>query len=75
MMTLKYLMNNICIQGNVRISVWDGDEEKTIKEFYGVGDLKTQELVGFRNLYVKYIFLGGDNMLHIELESKEDHQK
>ncbi len=72
-MTLRYLINNICIQGDVRISVWEGEEEKLIKEFYGVSDLKSLNLSGFKNMYVTYMFVGGDNMLHIELQSREDH--
>jgi len=73
-MKLYELMNNTIIQGNVRLSVWDADEETTVKYFDCVDDLGLEKWVHeFEDLEIHYVFASPvDGFLHIELYSDEE---
>lgn len=67
-MKLKALLKETCIQGDVRISIWNEDEEVEVREILGHECLTDSDIRGFQNLNVKYVFASRDGMLHIELE-------
>lgn len=69
-MTLYELVNDVEVQGAVRVSEWDGDEETILFETdctddFGPGDLDE----AWEDREVGYLFCI-DNVLHIELNSK-----
>ena len=70
-MTFKNLVTNITVQGNVRISEWEDDEELYVYEFTYVDNLlslvSTEELRYLLKKHVKFMFTPGDGYLHIEL--------
>jgi len=68
-MTLKTLMKGNCIQGDIRLSVWDDQgEEKEVKCLTYVDNLACEEdAQRLKNKKVNFIFAPGDGYLHIEL--------
>ena len=75
MITLYDLMHNMTVQGDVRIRVYkDGEyDEVAMKLFRGVGDLNGEDIpADWEELEVRYIFVGGDGILNIELYMEED---
>ena len=70
-MKLKDLLTKITVQGDIRISIWDemGEYEVEVREFYGEGGLTPSAVSDWKNKLVTYIFVGQDNMLHIELNN------
>ncbi len=67
-MTLKTLMNGNCIQGDIRLSVWDDYDEKEVHYLNYVNDLAGEDIAkALKNKKVKYIFANDDGYLHIEL--------
>lgn len=75
MITLYDLMHNMTVQGDVRIRVYkDSDyDEIAIKLFRGVDDLNGEDIPDeWEELEVRYIFVGGDGILNIELYMEED---
>lgn len=70
-MTLIELTEDTTIQGNVRISYWDDDEEYVIYQIENTECLRLPaKLRKYRQRDVKYIFCPGDNFIHIEIEHK-----
>lgn len=67
-MTLYDLVNQMTIQGDIRVSVW-GEEEEDVIEFENCDDLSSEDIHKVENLEVLYIFSASDNKLHIELEA------
>lgn len=66
-MTLYELVNDITVQGAVRVSMWNDDTETVLFETeqtddFGTGDLEEE----WEDLEVGYIFCV-DNVLHIEV--------
>ena len=75
MITLYDLMHNTTVQGDVRIRVYkDGDyDEIAMKLFRGVDDLLGEDIPDeWEDLEVRYIFVGGDAILNIELYMEEE---
>lgn len=74
-MTLYELVDNVKLQGNIRISMWDfmGETEKVIATWENsvnelfVGDIEDE----WADLIVDYIFCPGDGWLHIEVKEEE----
>lgn len=75
MITLYDLMNNITIQGDVRIRVYKDDsyDEIAMKLFRNVDGLNGEDIpTEWEDLEVRYIFVGGDSILNIELYMEDD---
>lgn len=75
MITLYDLMYNTTVQGDVRIRVYKDDsyDEIAMKLFRNVDDLSGEDIPSeWEDLEVRYIFVGGDGILNIELYMKED---
>ena len=72
-MKLKELLKAVTIQGDVRISVWDDDDEIEVTEVLAKDHLTSSDVRNFLNHDVKYVFAGLDNMLHIELNLDKFH--
>ena len=74
-MTLKDLVSKVIIQGDVRISIWDelGEEEVRVLDFFGLDRLSLHDVSEIKMMRVKYMFVGGDSILHIELDPKYRH--
>ena len=75
MITLYDLMHNTTVQGDVRIRVYkDGDyDEVAMKLFRGVDDLNGEDIpTEWEDLEVRYLFVGGDGVLNIELYLEGD---
>lgn len=72
-MTLYELMNNTTIQGDVKIRVFNSeDDEVATKRFYGVGDLSVEDIPEeWEDLEVRYIYYAC-NCINIELYIKEE---
>ena len=70
-MTLYELVASVNIQGNIRISMWVGDEEKIIATWENCDQLFTGEIEEeWEDLVVDYIFCPGDGWLHIEVKDR-----
>lgn len=73
MITIKDLLNNITVQGNIRVSAWTRDgEEKVIliteqESGLVVGQLPKQ----WRDSEILYMFYPGDGFLHIEVAADD----
>ena len=65
-MTLKELTSETRIQGNVRLSAWNDDEEIFVKEYENTDGWKC-DLTRYNEWEVNYMFCPGDGFLHIEL--------
>lgn len=75
MITLYDLMQNTTVQGDVRIRVYmDGNYDEIAMMLYrNVDDLSVEDIpADWEDLEVRYIFVGGDGILNIELYMKED---
>lgn len=67
-MTLKTLMNGNCIQGDIRLSLWEDSEETEVEELRYCDNLACEEAAKkWKNKKVNFIFAPGDGYLHIEL--------
>ena len=72
MITLNDLLDNITVQGNIRISAWTRDGEKVIVMTDGYDSLFSSELPKrWRNSEVLYIFCPSDGFLHIEVAADD----
>lgn len=73
MITISDLLNNITIQGNIRVSAWTRDgEEKVIlitERESGLGAYQLPKR--WRNSEVLYMFCPGDGFLHIEVAADD----
>ena len=68
-MTLYELVNDIEVQGAVRISTWENDEERILMETERTDDLGPGDLdEAWEDMEVSYIFCV-DNVLHIEVSA------
>ena len=75
MITLYDLMHNTTVQGDVRIRVYKDDsyDEIAMMLFRGVDDLNGEDIPDeWEELEVRYIFVGGDGILNIELYMEDD---
>lgn len=69
-MTLYELVNDITVQGAIRVSSWNEHDEEDVlfqtdgTDDFGCGDLEDE----WEDREVKYIFCPGDGFLHIEIE-------
>lgn len=75
MITLYDLMQNTTVQGDVRIRVFKDDsyDEIAMKLFRNVDDLNGEDIPPeWEDLEVRYIFVGGDSILNIELYMEDD---
>ena len=72
-MTLDDMLcvGGIMIQGDVRLSVWKGDEETLIKEIRGTENLAAEKIKKYLSMEVTYMFASPDGFLHIELTQKD----
>ena len=71
-MTLYELVYNVKLQGNIRISMWVGDEEKIIATWENCEELFSGDIEDeWAELIVDYIFCPGDGWLHIEVKEGE----
>ena len=70
-MTLYELVNSITIQGNVRLSIFEDDSEKST-DYKGTYDLSDEDIEEFEDMMVTYMFYGDDGFMHIELEKSEE---
>jgi hypothetical protein len=67
-MTFGELIENITIQGKVRLSKWV-DEEEVVVKYYETENLDGEKIPrGWRELEVSYLFTPVDGYLHIELK-------
>lgn len=72
MITLNDLLDNITVQGKIRISAWTRDEEKVIVMTDGYDGLFSSELPKrWRNSEILYMFCPGDGFLHIEVAADD----
>ena len=74
-MTLYELMNNTIIQGDVKIRVFNSDDEEiAMKRFYSVDDLSVEDVSeAWEDLEVRYIYYA-DRCITIELYTKEGNE-
>lgn len=75
MITLYDLMHNTTVQGDVRIRVYmDGNYDEIAMMMYrNVDDLSGENIpTEWEDLEVRYIFVGGDSILNIELYMEDD---
>lgn len=71
-MTLYELVASVNLQGDIRISKFDGDEEKVLGVWEECEHLYCGELDDtYGDLEVDYIFCPGDGFLHIELKNED----
>ena len=71
-MTLYELCYLAKIQGNIRISMWRGEEELVIAKFEACEQLFSGYIDDeWIDLVVDYIFCPGDGWLHIEVKEEE----
>lgn len=67
-MTLEDLIQNVTVQGNVRLSVWKDDDELSVVYIQETGGLSNQKIIQPKLDYeVLYMFASTDGYLHIEL--------
>ena len=73
MITISDLLDNITVQGDVRVSAWTRDEdEKVILLTECDGGLSASRLPKrWRNAEVLYMFCPGDGILHIEVSADD----
>lgn len=72
MITIKDLLDNITVQGKIRISAWTRDGEKVIVMTDGYDGLFSSELPKrWRDSEVLYMFCPGDGFLHIEVAADD----
>ena len=64
-------IGGIMIQGDVRLSVWKGDEETMINEIRGTENLNGEKIKKYLSMEVTYMFASPDGFLHIELTPKD----
>ena len=70
-MTLYELVSSAKIQGDIRVSMWCGDDEKVISTWNNCDQLFTGEIEEeWQDLEVDYIFCPGDGVLHIEVKEE-----
>lgn len=68
-MRLYDLLNSIVLQGDIRISKWENDEEKILAVLENCDDLGAGNLdYDTEDLDALYMFAPGDGYLHIEVE-------
>lgn len=65
-MTLDDLTCYLTVQGNVRISRWEDDEEKDIMTFEDMEDMMGADLGVHAGKTIAYMFAAPDGYLHIE---------
>lgn len=71
-MTLYELVYNVKLQGNIRVSMWVGDEEKIIATWENCAELFSGDIEDeWMDFIVDYIFCPGDGWLHIEVREEE----
>ena len=67
-MTVEELANQITLQGDIRISLWEDGEETRVKTYTMVDNLSYMRIPTWvEDKEVNFIFCGGDGYLHIEL--------
>ena len=73
MITINDLLNNITVQGNIRVSAWTrNEEEKVILITEQESGLATYQLPKrWRNSEILYMFYPGDGFLHIEVAADD----
>lgn len=73
MITISDLLDNITVQGDIRVSAWTRDEgEKVILLTECDGGLSASRLPKrWRNAEVLYMFCPGDGLLHIEVSADD----
>ena len=72
-MKLYELVQDVCLQGDIRISAWDesGEEETVLRTFDAVEYVLGNQIPkGWEDADVLYMFCPGDGFLHIEVERK-----
>lgn len=75
MITLYDLMHNATVQGDVRIRVYmDGHYDEIAMMLYrNVDDLNGENIpTEWEDLEARYLFVGGDGILNIELYMEEE---
>lgn len=71
-MKLYDLVASVILQGNIRLSMWEGDTEKILSTWDYCGELFCGELEEeWEDLEVDYIFCPGDGWLHIEVREEK----
>lgn len=72
MLTLEDLLDNVTVQGDVRVSAWENEEETVIGTFDAVEYLSANNVLlkKWRDAEVLYMFTPGDGFLHIEVERR-----
>lgn len=71
-MSLYMFVYNVKLQGNIRLSVWVGDEEKVLAKWYDCEELFSGDIEEeWEDLIVDYIFCPGDGWLHIEVKEED----
>lgn len=73
MITISDLLDNITVQGDIRISAWTrNEEEKVIFQTECDGGLSASKLPKrWMNAEVLYMFCPGDGFLHIEVSADD----
>lgn len=73
MITISDLLDNITVQGDIRISAWTRNEEEKIIVLAECDDgLSSSKLPKrWRNAEVLYMFCSGDGYLHIEVSADD----
>lgn len=71
-MTLRQLMRNMTIQGDIRFSFWIDDEEVNVLELHNVSNLKYQPGIdAWTKMEITYVFAAPDGYLHFEFGLKD----
>jgi hypothetical protein len=72
MITISDLLDNITVQGDIRVSSWTREGEKVIVLSECDGGLSASKLPKrWRNAEVLYMFCPGDGFLHIEVSADD----
>lgn len=73
MITIKDLLNNITVQGNIRVSAWtrDGEEKVILITEQESGLVVGQLPKRWRDSEILYMFYPGDGFLHIEVAADD----
>lgn len=71
-MTLYELVNDVTVQGAIRVSAWNYDEETILFQTDSTDDFNTGNLdEEWEDREVLYMFCPGDGFLHIEVSADD----
>lgn len=73
-MNLYELVYTVILQGNIRISMWNGDDETILFQEEDVDYFRSSQVKDeWMDYRVTYMFCPGDGYMHIEVTDDEDY--